>query len=452
MATQSIHIVGIGGSGASGVARYLKTLGFEVTGSDTDRERAANLLKEGITVAVGHAAENVGMPDMVLYSPGVTNGDVELTAAKKKHIPTLTWQEFLGRYLTRRPGKGFMVAGTFGKGSTASFVAHMLGAGYLDPIAILGVEDLQWGSNLRSGVGQAWVLEADEYNRHFHNFHPSYVVLTSLEHEHISTYPTFEEYVDAFTAFFEGMHDPKVVVAKRTPSIDRYRAEHPELGIITYSLTDDADVKGTVISQDASGSTFSVTSVKFNIDAQEFNLKVPGYLHIENAVGAIALMLAAGIGMPAANAGLARFKGLRSRFEVVTNGPHTTIFDYAHTPDRIRPVIEQARQLFPRKRIIVLFEPHLYSRTKQFMKEFTEVLQTADRTYLTDIYPSREDHSPLAKELHSRQLLDEKNDTIVYAGSLDDGIAAVAQARTERDVVLVLGAGPIQQAARKLVA
>ena len=343
-----------------------------------------------------------------------------------------------------------MVAGTFGKGSTAAIVAHILSAAYLDPLAILGVDDLSWGSNLRAGVGQAWVLEADEYDRHFHHFHPSYAILTSLEHEHVSTYPTFELYVDSFKKFFKGMHDPMIIVAKRTQSIDKYRETIAGSGVITYSLTEDADVRGTVISQDVNGSRFSVTAPKFSVDAQEFGVKVPGYIHIENAVGAIALTLAAGIGVPAANAGLARFKGLKSRFEVVTTGPHTTVFDYAHTPDRIRPVIAQARKLFPGKRIIVLFEPHLYSRTKQFHKEFTEVLAEADRAYLTDIYPSREANSPLAKEINAKQLIDPSNDRVQYIGTLAEGADAVMKARTERDVVLVLGAGPIQSVGRQL--
>lgn len=452
MSSQAIHIIGIGGSGASGVARYLKTLGFTVTGSDNDRTRIVDLRKDGIEAVDGHSPKNIADPDMVLYSPGVYAAGAELAAAKRKKIPSLTWQDFLGRYLTKRPGKGFMVAGTFGKGSTAAIVAHILSAAYLDPLAILGVDDVSWGSNLRAGVGQSWVLEADEYNRHFHNYHPSYVVLTSLEHEHVSTYPTFDEYVESFRKFFAGMRDPKIVVAKRTPSIDRYRETFAGSGVITYSLTEDADVRGTVISQDVNGSRFSVTAPKFGVTSQEFGIKVPGYLHIENAVGAIALTLAAGIGIPAANAGLARFKGLRSRFEVVTAGPHTTVFDYAHTPDRIRPAIAQARTLFPGKRIIVLFEPHLYSRTKQYHAEFTKVLAEADRAYLTDIYPAREANSPLAQEVHSKQLVDVADDRVQYVGTLAEGVGAVEKARTERDVVLVLGAGPIQFAGRRLAA
>jgi len=450
MGSQAIHIIGIGGSGASGVARYLKTLGFIVTGSDNDRARIVELRKAGIEVADAHSPKNIANPDMVLYSPGVYAANAELAAVKRKKIPALSWQDFLGRYLTKRPGKGFMVAGTFGKGSTAAIVAHILSAAYLDPLAILGVDDIAWESNLRAGVGQAWVLEADEYNRHFHNYHPSYAILTSLEHEHVSTYPTFDDYAKSFREFFKGMHDPKIIVAKRTPSIDRFRETLAGTVMTTYSLTDDADVRGTVISQDVNGSRFSVAAPKFGVASQEFEVKVPGYIHVENAVGAIALTLAAGIGAPAANAGLARFKGLRSRFEVVTTGPHTTVFDYAHTPDRIRPVIAQARALFPGKRVIVLFEPHLYSRTRQFHKEFMTVLGEADRAYLTDVYPSREANSPLAKEVHSKDLVDDANDRVQYVGTLAEGVDAVEKARTERDMVLVLGAGSIQFAGRRL--
>ena len=453
MSAQTIHIVGIGGSGASGVARYLQTLGFTVTGSDSDRTRTVELKKLGMTIADSHGVKNIQTPDIVLYSPGVFAADTELNAAKRKKIPVFSWQDFLGRYLSRRPGKGFMVAGTFGKGSTAAILSHILAAAYLDPLSILGVDDLSWNSNARTGVGSAWVLEADEYNRHFHFFHPSYVVLTSLEHEHVSTYPTFEGYVESFSRFFRGMHDPMIVVAKKTPSIGSHANALFPSEVVSYSIAEEADVRGTVVQQDADGSRFTVTAPRFGVDSKEFELTVPGVIHIENAVGAIALTLAAGIGVAAANAGLARFKGLRSRFEVVRSGPYTTVFDYAHTPDRILPVIEQAKQLFPGKRVVALFEPHLYSRTMQYRSEFTRVLAQADRSYVIDIFPSREARSTLRTKIHARDLAaGTSGDRVQYAGTLEQGLETVVKARTERDVVLVLGAGPIQYAGRVLAA
>ncbi len=450
MGMKKVHIIGIGGSGASGVARYLHALGIPVTGSDSDRSRTVALKAMGMSIADSHGPKNIVDADVVLYSPGVFAAAPEIAAARRKGIPVLTWQEFIGRFLAKRPGDGFMVAGTYGKGSTAAILAHILAAGYRDPLAILGVDDLAWRGNLRTGTGPSWVLEADEYDRHFHYFRPSYAILTSLEHEHVSTFPTFESYVDAFTEFFRSMRPPRCIVAKRTPSIDQYASRLFPKGVATYSIAGDADVRGVIVKETAEGTNFTVASERFGLPSREFEVKVPGRIHVENAVGAIALTLAAGLDANAANAGLATFKGLTSRFEVVTNGLFTTVFDYAHTPDRIRPVIEQARKLFPGKRVIALFEPHLYSRTKQYMSEFTAVLRTADRAYITDIFPSREARSRLRNRVHARDLA-AGDGRVSYAGSLAEGIHAVQSSRTDRDVVLVLGAGPIQYAGRSLV-
>lgn len=444
MPAQRVHIVGIGGSGASGVARYLQGIGFTVTGSDSDRSRTVGLKQLGISVMDSHVPENVGQADMVLTTPGLFAAETEVAAARTKGIPVLTWQEFLGRYLERRPGKGFMVAGTFGKGSTAAIVSHILAAAYLDPLSILGVEDIGWHSNLRLGFGEFWVAEADEYNRNFLAFHPSYVCLTSLEHEHVSTYPTYAEYLAGFKGFFNGMRDPKIVVAKRSLSIDAERGKSVPTDAISYSLTEAADVRGEIIHESVTGSRFKVTASKFNVHDLELNLKVPGRIHVENAVGAIALTLAAGISPNAITAGLGTFAGLRRRFEVVAAGSHVTVFDYAHTPDRMRAVIQQVRSLYPKRRIIVLFEPHLYSRTLQLLDSFRQVLQLVDLAYVVDIYPSREAVSDLIKSVSSRDVTKDGGDRIVYAGTLKEGIEAVRKARTERDVLIVFGAGPIQ--------
>lgn len=447
---KKVHIIGIGGSGASGVARYLHALGIAVTGSDSDRSRTVRLKAEGMSIADSHGPKNIVDADVVLYSPGVFAAASEIASARRKGMPLLTWQEFLGRFLAKRPGDGFMVAGTYGKGSTAAILAHILAAGYRDPLAILGVDDLAWRGNLRTGTGPSWILEADEYDRHFHFFRPSFAILTSLEHEHVSTFPTFESYVEAFAEFFRSMRLPRRVVAKRTESIDRYASRLFPKGVTTYSITEDADVKGTIVSETPEGTRFTVVSDRFGLPSREFEVKVPGRIHVENAVGAIALSLAAGLDANAANAGLATFKGLTSRFEVVTNGPFTTVFDYAHTPDRIRPVIEQTKKLFPGKRVIALFEPHLYSRTKQYMQEFTAVLRTSDRAFVTDIFPSREARSRLRNKVHARDLAG-TDSRVSYVGALAEGIRSVQSSRTERDVVLVLGAGPIQYAGRSLV-
>lgn len=449
MGMRSVHIIGIGGSGASGVARYLHALGMSVTGSDSDRSRTVQLKAAGMVIADAHAAGNIGNPDAVLMSPGVFGAAAEVAAARRKGIPVLTWQEFLGGFFTKRDGDGFMVAGTYGKGSTASILTHILAAGYRDPLAILGVDDLAWQGNLRLGAGPSWVLEADEYDRHFHFFRPSYALLTGLEHEHVSTFPTFESYVDAFAKFFRSMRAPKRIVAKRTDTIDRYSSRLFPKGAITYSITGDADVRGTIISESHEGTRFTVTSRRFGLSDREFAVKVPGMIHAENAVGALALSLAAGLDANAANAGLATFKGLASRFEVVSDGSFTTVFDYAHTPDRIRPVIAQAKKLFPGKRVVAVFEPHLYSRTKQYLKEFAAVLGTADRAYVVDIFPSREAPLKSRYKVHARMLAS-KDGSVAYAGTLADGIRAVQESRTNRDVVLVLGAGPIQYAGRTL--
>jgi len=240
-------------------------------------------------------------------------------------------------------------------------------------------------------------------------------------------------------------------VAKRTSTIEAHTKRLFPNGAITYSITDDADVRGTIISENVEGSRFTLTAPRFSVESREFEIRVPGRIHVENAVGAIAIALTAGIDINAANAGLATFRGLKSRYEVVRHGAFTTIFDYAHTPDRIRPVIEHTKKLFPGKRIIVLFEPHLYSRTKQYLGEFTEVLREADRSYVTDIFPSREAKSQLKRKVHARDLTKDSGEKVLYAGSLEDGISTVERSRTERDVVLVLGAGPVQYASRKLI-
>lgn len=451
MAKQRIHIIGIGGSGASGVARYLHEIGFAVSGSDSDRNRTVALRTAGLTIFDQHQSSNIGDHDLVLTSPGVYSAEAEVRAAKRRGIPVLTWQTFLGRYLDRRPGKGLMVAGTYGKGSTASIVAHILAGAYLEPLAILGVEDAAWQSNTRIGFGDFWVLEADEYERHFHSFHPAYAVLTSLEHEHITTYPTETEYVQAFAEFFDGMREPKIVAAKRTPSIDAAREKLFGDHAVTYSLSGDADVRGRIVRADDRGSSFVVSAPTLGLSERTFELAVPGRIHVENALGAMAITLAAGVDPGGVTAGLNTFRGLRRRFEVVRHGPHTTIFDYAHTPDRIRPVIAEARALFPGRRVVVLFEPHLFSRTKQFQKAFSDVLNEADRSYVTDIFPSREARSELGQTIHSRDLATEQTPNVEYAGTLDQGIAAIEASRTERDIVLVLGAGPIQNVAERLI-
>ena len=440
--TRHIHLVAIGGIGMSGIAEVLLNLGFSVSGSDLNRTATTDrLARRGARIHQGHAGDQVEGADVVVHSSAVTEANTEIREARRRRIPVIRRAEMLAELM--RLQEGVAIAGSHGKTSTTSLTAAVLNAGALDPTVIVGGKVLALGTNAVLGKGRYLVAEADESDGSFLHLVPTIAVVTNIDHEHVDHYPTMDHLRQAFTEFlgrvpFYGtavlcVDDPEV--RDLVPGLDRR--------ILTYGLTREAGLRADpdTLTMGPAGQSADI----YHDDTHLGRLTLPqaGRHNLRNALAALAVGLEVGVPFAAAVDALARFEGVGRRSE--SRGEHGGVMvldDYGHHPTEIAATMELARAL--ERRVVVLFQPHRYSRTGHFAREFADALSGADLVGLLPVYAAGEE-DPGGRG--SGEIADNLAEHCGRTATLLDDLPA-AQAWLDREVVpgdllLTLGAGDI---------
>ena len=454
--TRRIHFVGVGGIGMSGIAELLANLGYAVSGSDAKRSSVTDrLVTLGVAVQVGHAAANVGEADVVVYSSAVRPDNAEVVEARGRRIPVIPRAEMLAELMRLR--FGIAVAGAHGKTSTTSMIALVLERAGLDPTAVIGGRLSAFGSNARLGRGELMVVEADESDRSFLKLRPSVAVITNIDHEHMDAYGGFADLQQAFVDFANEVPFYGAVVACADDvELSRVMPRFTRR-VITYGIdAPDAQVGGTGVVLEGFGSRCTVVRRTLGRAGADplgtLTLAVPGLHSVKNALAAVAVGLELDVPFASIASALAEFHGAERRFErrgVV--GGITVVDDYGHHPTEIAAVLAAARAAKP-ARVVVAFQPHRYTRTRDLLAEFGTALATADEVVLTDIYAASEDPIPgVTVEALAGAVNAARTTPVHVVKRLEEVARAVADLARPGDLVLTLGAGSIGGLATALV-
>jgi UDP-N-acetylmuramate--alanine ligase len=452
--TRHVHFVGIGGIGMSGIAELVANLEYEVSGSDARRsditDRLAGL---GVRIHTGHDASHVEAADVVVVSSAIAADNPELIEARRRHIPVIARAEMLAELMRLR--FGIAIAGAHGKTTTTSMVALMLERAGLDPTAVIGGRLSAFGSNARLGQGKYMVAEADESDRSFLKLSPSIAVITNIDREHLEAYGSFEALVAAFADFAGRVPFYGAVVACIDDGPVAAMLRTVERRIITYGFASNADVRGLSPQSDARGGRcgvrYSIAGLPGGTGEGELQLSVPGLHNLQNALGAIAVGLELGVPFERLTAGLAGFKGAERRYQVRGSVKGVTVVDdYGHHPTEIAAVLRAARSGQPR-RLVAVFQPHRYSRTRDLLADFGPALALADVVFLTDIYPAGE--APIAGATLDTLAAEVRRSVpeLHVVPSLDGIPQAVADQSRDGDLVVTLGAGSIGHAGDRIL-
>ncbi len=458
--TRRVHFIGIGGIGMSGIAELLANLGYGVSGSDAKRSSVTERLESlGVTVTAGHAAVNVGDADVVVYSSAVRPDNPEVVEARARRIPVIPRAEMLAELMRLR--FGIAVAGAHGKTSTTSMVALVLERAGLDPTAVIGGRLSAFGSNARLGRGECMVVEADESDRSFLKLSPSIAVITNIDREHMDAYGSFADLQQAFVDFANKVPFYGAVVACADDA--ELCAVMPKFQrrVITYGISDTAQ-HPIIAARDVRLAGFGSQCTVERHDRRggagvatlgTLTLAVPGRHSVQNALAAVAVGLELDVTFANIAAALAEFRGAERRFEQrgIISGI-TVVDDYGHHPTEIAAVLAAARASQP-PRIVVAFQPHRYTRTRDLMAEFGVALAGADEVVLTDIYAASEDPIPGVTIEALAAAVNRARPTPVHVvPKLAELAARVADLARPGDLVITLGAGSIAGLAPALVA
>jgi UDP-N-acetylmuramate--alanine ligase len=456
--TRRIHFVGIGGIGMSGIAELLANLGYAVSGSDAKRSAVTDRLESlGVTVQAGHAAANVGDADVVVYSSAVRPDNPEVVEATRRRIPVIPRAEMLAELMRLR--FGIAVAGAHGKTSTTSMVALVLERAGLDPTAVIGGRLSAFGSNARLGSGEYMVAEADESDRSFLKLSPSIAVITNIDREHMDAYGSFADLQQAFIDFANKVPFYGAVVACADDAELCAVMAKFKRRVIRYGIdAADANLAATGVTLEGYGSRCLVEHRErrggaVSTPLGELTLSVPGRHSVLNALAAVAVGLELDVPFAKIASALAEFRGAERRFEKrgVVNDI-TVVDDYGHHPTEIAAVLSAARAGKP-TRIVVAFQPHRYTRTRDLMNEFGVALAAADEVVLTGIYAASEEPIPgVTIEALAAAVNKGRATPVHLVAKLDDMAGRVADVARPGDLVITLGAGSIASLAGHLVA
>jgi UDP-N-acetylmuramate--alanine ligase len=445
-------LVGVGGIGMSGIAEVLCNLGFRVSGSDLKRSSVTDRLEAlGVTVCEGHRAENVGDAQVVVRSTAVREDNPEVLAARELSIPVIPRAEMLAE-LMRLKLDTVAVAGSHGKTTTTSMIGTVLGGAGLDPTVVVGGVVGAFGSNARLGKSDLMVVEADESDRSFLMLTPTFAVVTNIDREHMDYYSDMDDMRDCFVNFvnkvpfygaaFLCLDDPHVQAV--IPRVKRRR--------ITYGLSAQADISAHAIRFDRPfGATFTVwqgTAVLGDV-----TLNVPGLHNVYNALAAVGIGLELGVPFDVTAQALATYTGVNRRFQFKGEAAGVLVVDdYGHHPTEVRATLAAAKVGSQGRRMVVLFQPHRYTRTRDQMDEFARAFNNADVLLVTDIYAASED--PIAgvtAETLTEAIKSYGHKNATYVGALDTAVKALLSEAHPGDMVLTLGAGNVYQAGEQLL-
>ncbi len=451
-----VHFIGIGGAGMSGIAEVLHNLGYKVSGSDLRESPVTRRLAGmGITVRIGHVAENLATCDAVVVSTAIPADNPELAAARAQRIPVVPRAEMLAELMRFRYGIG--VAGTHGKTTTTSLIASLLAEGGLDPTFVIGGQLNSAASHAQLGAGHYLVAEADESDASFLYLQPSMAVVTNIDADHLSTYDgdftrlrqTFIDYLHHLP--FYGL----AVLCMDDPEIQAILDEVTR-PVVTYAIDAAADVTASDIRQEGGQTHFVVQRAGFATDLP-VTLNLPGRHNVLNALAAIAVASELGVADADMQKALADFQGIGRRFQIAGDidtaaGRVLLIDDYAHHPREIAPTLAAARAGWPDRRLVVVFQPHRYSRTHDLFDDFVQVLSAVDVLLLCEVYAAGEqpiagaDGRALARGVRARGQQEP-----VFVEQLDALPEVLTDVLQDGDVLLTLGAGDIGSVSAQLV-
>jgi len=450
--TRHIHMVGIGGIGMSGIAEILLIRGYVVSGSDSNVSETTERLKElGATIYPGHDASNVEGADVVVYTSAVKAKDnVETREAMSRQIPVIKRSEMLAELMRMKYGIG--IAGTHGKTTTTTMAGHVVQDGSFDPTIIVGGRVHSFDkTNAVVGKGDIIIVEADEYDRTFLKLSPSMAVITNIEAEHLDIYEDLEDVKQAFIEFANKVPFYGAVIVCLDDANIRSILPKIDRRTISYGFTPQAQLRAINIEQSAFESTFTVIFEDEVLG--EITIKSPGEHNIKNALGAVAVGLELGMSFKNISSGLERFQGVFRRFQPKLDTEKLIVIDdYAHHPTEVKASIEGARNGWKNRRLVAVFQPHLYSRTQQMYKEFGLSFFDAEVLVVTDVYPSREKPiegvtgkliADTAKEYGHRDVHYLKDKTEL-PGKLRDIVK-------DGDIVITMGAGDIYKYGEQFV-
>lgn len=452
--TQQIHLVGIGGAGMSGIAEVLLTLGYKVTGSDLQASDTTRRLEElGGRIFIGHQESNVGEAQVVVISSAVSPQNPEVVAAKAKQIPVIPRAEMLAELM--RLKFGVAIAGAHGKTTTTSMVANVLAQGGLDPTMVIGGKVNALGSHARLGRGELLVAEADESDGSFLRLSPTIVAVTNLDREHLDHYGSMERISESFLEFINKV--PFYGLAVLCADDVRLRALFPKIvkRYQTYGLHDQEgctpDFRATEISPKQGGSEFRAFFRGRNLGP--FRLSVPGIHNVSNALIAIAIGVELDVPVDLIRKALAAFTGVERRFHLRGEaGGIMVVDDYGHHPTEIKATLAAAKQGWSERRLVVLFQPHRYTRTRDLLDEFSQAFKDADHLFLTEIYAASEQPIPgvsgakLAEAIRAAG-----HPSVTFVERKDQLIDQVLPHLKGGDLVLTLGAGDIWKSGTALL-
>lgn len=446
---KSIHFIGIGGIGMSGIAEILHNLNYHVTGSDIKvSDTTRHLENLGIKVYIGHNANNITNPHVVVISSAISPDNPEVIAAKHKSIPVIPRAEMLAEL--GRLKYGILVAGAHGKTTTTSLLATILAEGGLDPTIVIGGKLKAIGGNARLGSGDFIVAEADESDGSFLKLNPAIAVITNIDKEHLDFFKNIDALKEAFLKFankipfygttvicIENDHTKEII-----PFIERR--------VLTYGYSHDANFYPKNIDSFERKMSFDVFFNNVYLD--RFTIPIPGMHNVLNSLAAIAVAMELQIPEDVIKNALFNFAGIQRRFELKGEAKGLKIFDdYGHHPTEIKATLSAARNCFKENRLIVIFQPHRYTRTRDLMQEFAESFNDADLLYLMDIYPAGE--SPIEginSETLFRKLRQIRQKDAYYIPKKDELLIHLKKMIKEGDIILTIGAGDVYKIGEEL--
>lgn len=450
-----LHFIGIGGAGMGGIAEVVANLGYVVSGSDLAEGAMTRRLQSlGVTVYKGHAAENIAGADVIVVSTAIDNQNPEIMAAREQRIPIVRRAEMLAELMRFR--QGIAVAGTHGKTTTTSLTTSLLVEGGMDPTYVIGGKLNSSASNSKLGTGEYLVAEADESDASFLHLQPMIAVVTNIDEDHMSTYGgDFAKLKETFIEFLH--HLPFYGLAVLCVDDEHVRSILPEVSrpVITYGIDQEADVQASNVHFEGIQSFFTVHCKRAN-RTLEVVLNLPGQHNVLNALAAIAIAVELDIPDAAILSGLRKFDGVGRRFQMYGDidfgkGTVSLVDDYGHHPREMMATLKALRGVWPSRRLVLVFQPHRYTRTRDLFEDFAQVLSETDVLVLMDVYAASEQPIPgadgraLARAIRIRGKVDP-----IFVADVEDVPGVLKHVLQDGDVILTQGAGSVGALAASL--
>ena len=447
---KNIHFVGVGGIGMSGIAEILTNYDLEISGCDAARSATTERLsRAGIEVVIGHDPSHVNRADLLVISSAIRRDNPEVERARAVRVPVIRRAEMLGE-LTRLK-RGIAVAGTHGKTTTSAMIAMILAEAGLDPTLIVGGVLRNLEKSARLGSGEYLVVEADEYDRSFLTLYPHLAVVTNIEADHLDIYRDLDDIRATFAEFVRRVPFYGAVIACSDDSNVIDLLSHVEKREIRYGLSPEATLRAVDLRFDGRGARY-----RLERDGEflgEIRLRVPGEHNVRNSLAAIAVALELNLPIETATVALQKFEGVERRFQILgaCHGA-TVVDDYAHHPTEVRATLEAARHGYPGRRIVALFQPHLYSRTRDFASDFAEALSVADLAWVAPIYPAREEPIEGVSSALITGSASKRGMKQVHAieGNLETIATSIEKELSNNDIFITLGAGDVYKVGHML--